>query len=108
LRDQFIVGDKADPSIRFDFCVSRNLGSGDSFRFNCGVLGTASSRRRMAPSKKSLDGPPISTNKRKTVDTAPVVAGCDLLDWATSTVIYFLHRDNRLPYQSRGFSARSW
>ena len=34
------MGDKPDPSIRFDFCVSRNLGSGDSFRFNRGVLGT--------------------------------------------------------------------
>jgi hypothetical protein len=32
---------------------------------------------------------PISTNKRKTVDTAPVVTDCDLLDSAISTVIFF-------------------
>jgi hypothetical protein len=40
--------------------------------------------------KKAVMAALISTNERTTVATTPVVTGCDLLDWATPTVIYFL------------------
>jgi hypothetical protein len=100
---EFVVGVRADPGIRFGFRVSGKTASVSTAAFSVQLPADAG----RLPRKKALMPAPISTNKRKTVDTGPVLTGCDLIDWAASTVIYFLPRDNRPPYQSRGFSARS-